>query len=311
LVRRNFLRSLCAAWLVVAASGGVLLAGAVPPAGAVDNNQWTVWVRDDGFSQVKIDARAGDRLTFQLDPSAQQSHTLVWDNGDAYFQFSRPDQESVTYPLNNPGKATFYDWDHVRGPNRAAFVGTLTVSDAGAPPPPDPSSTSTTVTTAPASTTTTTAAASPGPAVPSTTTFPATTATTGYVTIHPFLVQDPIPATTTTTAARNNPADDKGKAKAAAPDTATTGAPPPTDPSVFDSAALTPPPLPQPQNSGPAVPSPPADLDVSASASLLHPDGTDGADTALMLLALGAVAMFVVAGGAWRWHHRASRYIPA
>lgn len=313
MARRNLLRSLAAASLL-AVTSGALLAGAAMPAAAVDNNIITVTVTDTGFSQNDIQARVGDHLIFRLDDNAQEPHTLAWDRGQIRFQFSRPGHTSTELPMNNAGKASFFDSDHV-GPNDppGPFAGTLTVTDAP-PQPPDTtsSSTSTTVTTAPQSTSTTVTTARP---VPTTTVFPPTTQTTGVVAIHPMLVSDPTPAPTTTTTApkkKDNGAD-KGKAKAAAAETPTTAAPAPPGPDpVFDPSTLTPSPLPSPGGDITAVvgSGDGENLDASAAASLLNPDKAAD-DTGLLLLAIGALALVLVAGVIWGWHHRSSRYFPA
>jgi hypothetical protein len=328
MARRNLLRSLAAASLL-AVTSGALLAASTTPASAVDNVAIVVTVTDTGFSQTDIQARVGDRLIFRLDDAAQEPHTLAWDRGQLQFKFdhsgtasNRCDAgagassgSSVCYPMNNPGgPAHFYDVDHVRGPNGAAFAGTLNVTDAP-PQPPDTtsSSTSTTVTTV-RSTSTTVTTARPEP---TTTVYPPTTQTTGFTAVHPLLIADPPPTTTTTTAPKKkDPPADKGKAKAAGTETPTTAAPappgpPPVDP-IFDPETLTPAPLPSPGGDITAVVGPAADanLDASAAASLLRPDKAAD-DTGLLLVALGALVLFLLAAMVWRWHHRSSRYFPA
>src|SRR4051812_4511193 len=195
MARRNLLRSLAAASLL-AVTSGALLAGASAPAFAVDSNTIVVTVRDDGFSQLDIQARVGDHLIFRLDDAAQQPHTLAWDGGQIRYQFSRPDRTTDELPpLKNAGKASFFDSDYVRpnDPNPGRFAGKLTVTDTP-PQPPDTtsSSTSTTVTTVRATTTTVTTARPE----PTTTVFAPTTQTTGVTAIHPMLVADPAPTTT-------------------------------------------------------------------------------------------------------------------
>lgn len=319
MARRNLLRSLAAASLL-AVTSGALLASAATPAAAVDNNVITVTVTDTGFNtgfnQNDIQARVGDHLIFRLDDSAQQPHTLAWDDGRIRYQFGRPDHTSMELPMNNAGKASFFDSEQPSPTYPGPFAGTLTVSDAP-PQPPDTtsSSTSTTVTTArpaPTSTSTTVTTARP---VPTTTVFPPTTQTTGVVAIHPMLVSDPTPAPTTTTTApkkKDNGAD-KGKAKAAAAETSTTAAPAPPGPDpVFDPSTLTPSPDPSPGGDITAVvgSGDGENLDASAAVSLLKPDKAAD-DTGLLLLALGALALVLAAGVIWAWHHRSSRYFPA
>jgi hypothetical protein len=326
MARRNLLRSLLAASVMVVSGSGALLAIATTPAGAVDN-QITVYVRDNGFSRTDVQARVGDQLIFQLDAAATQDHTLAWDRGQFQFKFDHtgnsskscdggggvPSGSSVCYPMNNPGVAHFYDMDHVHDPNGAVFAGTLNVTKAP-PPPPDTtsSSTSTTVTTGRATSTTTTTTRPE----PSMTTFPATTATTGFVTIRPMLVSDPAPTTTTTTALKKkDTSDNKGKGKAASTETPTTAAPaPPAAPGlepVFDPATLTPAPLPMPDGDGAAaIMGPAGDLDAAAVANLL-PDKPADDGTPLLLAAVAAFGLFLVLAITWRWHHRASNYFPA
>jgi phosphoribosylformylglycinamidine synthase len=109
---------------------------------------------------------------------------------------------------------------------------------------------------------------------------------------------------------------DKGKAKAAGAETSTTAAPappgpPPVEP-VFDPTTLTPGPLPSPGGDITALigPDDGTNLDTSAAASLLNPDKA-GDDTGLLLMALGALVLFLLAALVWGWHHRSSRYFPA
>ena len=323
MARRNLLRSVLAASVMVVSGGGALLAtAAAAPAGAVDNNRITVTVRDSGFSETNITARVGDQLIFVLDAAATQNHTLAWDRGQIQFKFDHNGNASkncdggaggsgpyVCYPMNNHGQAHFYDIDHVRDPNGAAFAGTLTVTDAP-PPPPDTtsSSTSTTVTTVRATTATT------ARTEPSTTTFPPTTATTGFVTVRPMLVSGPAPTTTTTAPKKKDASDNKDKGKAASPETPTTAAPAPPDTPglepVFDPATLTPAPLPAPDNGVAAITGPAGDLDAAAVANLL-PDKPADDGTPLMVAALAALGLFLVGGAGWAWHHRTSRYFPA
>jgi hypothetical protein len=81
---------------------------------------------------------------------------------------------------------------------------------------------------------------------------------------------------------------------------------------IFDPATLTPAPD-APTADGPAAVADPggsAAMD-AALAGILHPDTSSDDGRPMMLLALGALAVFLVGGGAWRWHHRSSRYFPA
>jgi hypothetical protein len=312
------MRSLAAASLIVASGAAGTLAVSALPAGAVNNNQITVYVTDNGFSQTNIVARVGDQLTFQLDGGATRAHTLAWEDGQIHFSFQRPGREYVNYgPLRKGPTIRFYDSDSVPGPDAPApFAGTLTVTDAP-PPPPDTtsSSTSTTVTTVRPTTTTHPVPVSSS----STTTLPPTTATSGPATIHPFLISAPPPAPTTTTTTtapkKKDPPPDKGKGKAASPATPTTATPaPPAPPGlepVFDPATLTPAPLPQPDSADPAAAATAENVDAEAVANLLNPDKPADNGTPMMLAAVVGLGLFLVAGGVWRWHHRASRYFPA
>jgi len=106
---------------------------------------------------------------------------------------------------------------------------------------------------------------------------------------------------------------DKGKAKAAGAETPTTAAPPPSDAvppdSVFDPAALTPGPVMVPDTPGDPADGDGVNLESSAVMNLL--DHEPPANHLPMLVALGALAFLLVAGGVWRWFTRASRYDPA
>jgi hypothetical protein len=321
MARRNLLRSLATASLLAVTGVGAVVGVAPAPAGAANSaNLIIVTVRDDGFSQNDIQARVGDRLTFQLDAGAVRDHTLAWEHGQLQFHFSQGGRTSASYGPLRAGTLRFYDANFVPGPDAPGpYVGLLTVSD----PPPQPpdttsSSTSTTVTTVRPATTTTTDV----PSGPTTTVYPPTTGTTGFTTIRPQLIADTPPPTTTTTTTtapkkKDAPAD-KGKGKAAGTETPTTAAPappgpPPIEP-IFDPATLTPAPLPSPDGQA----APPADgqtsdtnLDAAAVANLLNGDQPADDGTHLMLVALAALVVFLVVALTWTWHHRSSRYFPA
>lgn len=296
-----------------------VLAVSVVPAAAAESVEYTVTVRDDGFSQATIDAHAGDFLVFRLDEFATQNHTLAWDHGQVTFPFSR-DHMSKRYGPLNAGTLHFYDADQVSGYEAGGpFTGVLTVTKASSPSPTD-TSPSTTATTAPSPVSTTTA--------------PAPTTTTTSATIRPFLISDPGPTTTTTAArpsggaasppAKNSPSTtttgkepnkDKAKGKAAGAETATT-APPvaaatPSE-AIFDPASLTPSPTSVPDAPAANAPGDEAALDTASVLSLLDAEKpADTHDRTLLYIVLGALVILALTGGAWGWLNRASRYDPA
>jgi hypothetical protein len=319
MARRNLLRSLAtASLLVLTGAGGLVVAAPPAPAGAADAFPITVTVRDDGFSQTDIHAVAGSKLTFQLDAGAVRSHTLAWEQGQMTFRFNQQGRTYITYGPLRAGTLRFYDADAVSGPDVAGpYAGILTVSPSS-PQPPDTTSsstsTSTTVTTVRPTTTTSTPAP---PSQPTTTVFPPTTQPTASTAIRPLLVADPAPTTTTTAPKKKDPPSDKGKAKTAAAETPTTAAPAPPGPPalepVFDPSTLTPGPLPSPDDEAAAAPGQAAasNLDAAAVSNLLNPDKPADDGARLLLLAVVAFALLVVVALVWGWNHRSSRYFPA
>lgn len=317
MARLNFVRTFCAASLWVLSSGGALLTTTASPAGAAV--PILVTISDTGFSQREVKAQVGDVLTFQLDSTSTRNHTVTFDGGELEFDFSQHPENSWTLPpLKHPGRATFYDRHNMRRRDRAAFIGTLVVTEAPDPSPPSttPSTATTVTTTAPSSTTTT---------------LPPSTTTTAPATIRPMVI-DPPPASTTTTARPGPPpsnnapaplADNKnkgkpkgnGKNKAASTETATTAtsAPPDALPAdvIFDLASLTPGPTtlfgtPVDPGSGDETA-----LDAAALADLLDSEPVSDDGSRLTFYGLGALAFVFLVGSVWGWHHRSSRYFPA
>jgi hypothetical protein len=299
-------------------------ANAAPPVKPVD-----VWLHDTYF-QVAPDgpttppalvyAKPYQWIIFHLVNPQNRHRTVTVDPNDCVGQpiqlcdkaFDDPnvdydgrDNPIVRYRWETEGEYDFFD-------HYSAATGRFIISSADQTV--QPSGTTTTS----SSTTTTLPASTPGSS---------TTTTTAPTSVRPFLVPSPAPTTTTTaaangtapptTAAANNNKDkgkdkDTGKAKAAATETQTaTPSPSDTMPpdSIFDPAALTPGPTLLPDV--PADSTDEAALDASAAASLLDPRKSDGGGSGLMLMALGALAVVLLAAGGWAWFNRASRYDPA
>lgn len=308
--------------LVLSTAAGAFV---VPlPAGAADTPpEPIVTVKADGFVSPwggsTVYARPKQLIRFVLAQGVDTHRTVTLEAADCRGSLSQCEQRfdnpndrshGVEYSFSQEGDYHFFD-RYAREENRGNFTGVMVVTNAPPVPP------STTTTTLGPSTTTTTSPAT-------TTTTAPTTTTTEPTSIHPFLIPDPTTTTTTTMATTAPPPPttapgnkdkekDKGK-KAASPSTPTTAAPAPPDAmppdSVFDPAALTPGPtlLPAPDGSNAEDE---AAIDASAAASLLdaHKAGDDGSK--LLLMALGALAMLLLVGGAWAWFTRASQYDPA
>lgn len=295
----------------------------VAPSPASAANRIVVHVRDDGFSQLNIEATEDDELIFQLDGGATLDHSIAWEAGWFEFEFSRPNRMWVRYgPLKHGPTIRFYDRKRLpgRGPHPPGpFSGSLTVSKANAtPPPPAPSPTSTTVTSEPPTTVTT---------APTTTTSAPTSVRPQFVPEPPSTtttVAAPAPPTTTTHAGTAPPApngkkDDKDrdkeklKSKPAPVDTSTTTAPAPSDTAWIDfilaPEALTPTPTPLPDQ--PAGSEDEVAIDAARAASLLDRPASESDDNTVLLLVLAAVAGVLLSGGFWAWFTRASRYDPA
>lgn len=320
MARRNPVRSWLAASLIAlsGAAGGLALT-AVPaaPAGAVDNNYVDVTVLDTAFNPSTVYARPGDIVRFTLGTNVSTDHTVTLEVGTCN---GRPNQlcertfddahRTVFFRFSAADSYPYFD-RIARDDRHVDMRGTIVVTDQ---PP------------------VTTSTEPPRPATTTTTAAQATTTTTAGD-IHPFVVYDPgpSPSTTTTTApahltvintapAAGKPAtaasaaaadSAKGKAKGASgPSTTTTTAPPAApDESVFSAASL----IPTPE-SPPAAAVPDADTPVddvtSTAADLLHTDhGDDG--TRLMVVAVAALAAFLLGAGSIAWCRRSSRYFPA
>jgi len=339
MARRNRMRSLLAASLFASALLSGLLQAAPPPAGAADANLYQVNLSEQGgFSPGVIDVQVGDYIAFVLDTrsSATNAHSVTWDDtnpcpGDTSgvpcwpeLRFNDPNQKCMlrNYVIPNTrcvvvkeaGAYRYHDrlYSEAGGQD---FQGLVRVAGPSTGPP------TTTTTAAPTTTTR---------PVTSTTLAPTTTTTAGS--IHPLAVPSPPPSPTTTTTLTAAPVaaagsdsgtgtppptapKDKAKPKKAdAPATSTTTAPPPPGPSVSpiaDPATLAGPvTLPDRVASAPDQEALGVDNSVLG---LLHHDqpATDGGDTLLMVLAVGAIGLVLVAGGVWRWFHRSSRYFPA
>jgi plastocyanin len=327
MAHRNLWRSLATASLLLVSTAAAGLVAA-PPASA-DNNYVIVNVSDAGFSPSTVNAKVGDPIVFVLQDRASDHHTITSDdNGNcpekpgapcwpemafddghpcAFRNFQMPTVRCITFTAE--GNFPYYD----RYAREAGvdLHGTMLVA---------PSITTTTTTTVRPPVTTTTAPRT------TTTTAPATTTTTGA--IQPLLIGAPAPTPTTTfapvalpvTSAADKAAPaptttttvkDKSKAKAG-PATSTTTAPPAPPAGLFDTSTLTPA-APTPDPSPAAVNDLGGSADVNAAlAGILHPDKpSDDTSGLLMVLAFAGFAAILLAGGAWAWLHRSSRYFPA
>ncbi len=340
MTRRNLLRSWLAATLMTASGAAGVLAVSQTPAGAAE---FEVSVSEQGFAPSDATVAPNTLIVFRLAAGATTRHTITTDRFDLPFDQKQcyKGPRTLCIPVGRVG-FEYYDRyareagvDH-RGVIRV--VGQPTTPPSTQPPPP-----TTTSTTAPAPTTTTRPPAptttSRPPAPTTTTTQPATTstqpappptttATTAPSSIRPFLVD----SGPTTTAPPVNPAGsggngagattstadkdkDKGKNKGKgvevdSPATPTTAAPAPPEAPLIDPASLVPGPVTLPDSE----PDPDdMNFDLAALTDLLNPQPADedGTDPALMLIALGGGLACLLAGGVWRWYHRASRYDPA
>jgi plastocyanin len=303
---------LAASLLALSAAATVFTVGA-PPAGAVDNNYVDVILTRTGFIPATVYARPGDLVRFSLDtsdPNMTRDHTVTLEAGRCASLPNQLCEKSFDDPDNPPvfrfSTADSYPYfDHFHQDWRGTIVIT-------AQPP-------VTTTTAP-------------PTTPTTAAHPAqsTTTTTAAGAVHPFVVNDPPPVATTTTttpahlsvvtipsAAPAKPADTaaaaagdngkgKGKAAAAGSTTTTTAPPAPPDASIFNEASL----IPTPQLAAAAPSNPPVEDVTSPAADLLHPDHHDG-DTRLLVVAVAALAAFLLGVAVIGWCRRSSRYFPA
>ena len=308
-MRRNLVRSLLAASVLLMSACSALLASTAAPAAAADNNLVTVYLTDNGFSNVDVHARVGDQLLFVLGDPHAKDHTVTWDDGSKIDDELNGRRQWVTYPMNHAGCAVFYDRPNYQSDPKA-FVGLLTV-DGDTPTKctfAPPTTTTTTVTTASTTTTTRSAVVTPATIAP-------TTTTTEPASIHPLFVASPASttsSTTTTTAPKKasaSAAADKGKGKE--PSTTTTTTPPAVAQPAFDSSMLTPmaDPVAGGGDSGPVV-GPAENIDAAAVTNLL-PDRATTDDTKMLIGAIAGFGLIVLLALGWRWINRSSRYFPA
>jgi hypothetical protein len=344
MARQNLLRSLLAASLMATTVAVGLSALTPAPAGAADATLYRITLSEkSGFDPgVQDQVRVGDYIAFFLDMKSSTStdHSVTWDDqstcpdapgaGPCWpeLRFNDPNQKCMVrnYVLPNTrcvlvrtaGPFRYHDALY-QAAGGQDFQGLINVAGP----------TTTTTTTAAPTTTTTTAPTTTTSRPVTTTTLPSTTTTTAAptTTIRPFLIQDPDPTTTTTARPATSGAaganksglatpagKGKSKGKGDAPATPTTATPAPPDaPSaepVFDPASLTPGPITLPETVVSADPEDGAYLD-SALMGLLNPEKTPDDGTGLMLAVLAVTGFGVLAGGAWLWYHRGSRYFPA
>lgn len=330
MARRNFLRSrLTASLLLVSGMAAAVLPASTADAATPIKGSVEVWLYDTYFQASNgstapaiVYAKPYQWIVFRLADTQNRRRSVSVDPAICTNAgqpadlcdkaFDDPDVDAanpiVRYRWSSEGEIAFFD-------RFSPATGRFVISSAEQTVPP-----SSTTTTSP---TTTTTSLSTTTTVPS----PATTSTTAPTPVRPFLAPDG-PATTTTTAVvapnrsvppatapagtKDKPKD-KGKDKAASPSTPTTVAPAPSGTmppdTVFDPAALTP---------GPTlVPDTPATdtvdeaaIDASAAVSLLDEKSDDGRGQ-LLLIALGALAAVLLAGGVAAWFNRSNQWDPA
>jgi hypothetical protein len=316
MARRNVMRSWLAASCVAFSAAAVVAVAPAPPAGAQAPVKCDVEVtlKTVGFDPPTVWVRPEEVVCFRPGPGVDTNHTVTLDAGrcarlpnelceksfENYdpryppaFRFSTPD----TYPY----------FDRVARDNGDDNMRGRIIVTNDPPPTAAPPSTTTTTAAVPRDTTTTTAAGS----------------------IHPFLVNDPASAPTTTTttpahlsvitlpaAAKSGDApaaaaSAKARTKGAAdPGTTTTTVPPATpDTSIFDEASLIPSPV---RSAGTAAAEADAAVDdvTSPAADLIHSDHAENS-TGLLVVALGALAAFLLGSAIIAWWRRSSRYFPA
>ena len=343
MARRNLWRSLLTASLLTVSGLAGVLAVAPPPAGAAASGASLYEIHlseNGGFSPGVVDVKVGDYLAFVLDTqySASDNHSVTWDDTNPCpndpggppcwpeLRFNDPNQKCTVrnYVIPNTrcilvreGGAYRYHDRLYQEAGGTDFQGLVRVTGPPTGPP------DTTTTTARPATTTTT--------VPVTTsTRPATTTTTDPGSIHPLLLNDPAPTTTSTTAPPvapvavagadkpgagasppTAPVKDKGKSKPEAPaTTAPTTAAPAAPAPVLDAAALTPGPVALPDTVAPADPADGSELDGSVLGLLQREAPVDNGSN-LLLIAVAALAVFLLGLGIVAWCRRSSRYFPA
>lgn len=329
MARRNLLRSLLAASVMVVSGTTGLLVATPTPGGAAEAfvPDYRVTVYETKFSPSTIYARPAETVQFDLGPGVGTNHTVTLENGTCGNRPSRLCERTFDDPNNPPvfrfsnyGEYRFYD-RIAREAGQHDMGGVIVIMDnppptttsttmAPPPPPPPPPTTTTTQ----ASTTTTR---------PVTTTFPSSTTTTAPSTIRPFVIFD-APATTTTTAAAGAPAapagskgqpkgksadKDQGKDKPDDADSTTTSSSLPEGPTdvVFDEASLTP--LPDTTPIGSSTPD--SGPEEAAVVDLLDGDEPVDDDSNLLIVGIGVLVVVALSGAIIAWGRRSSRYFPA
>ena len=334
MARRNLLRSLLTASLLLGSSAVGILA-APSPAGAHHNPNFKpdhiVTVHQDYFDPAVVYASRGQTVQFNLAPGVSNHHTVTLAHGECRDlpeslcerNFDDPDHPPV-YKFSNYGEYPFYD----RYAKEAGcdMSGKIVITDdrptvQPTNPAPPPNSCAMTSSSSSSTTTTTTQPAT-------TTTLSPTTTTTAPTTIRPFLIGGDTGSTTTTTVApvatagaSTSPAGEKnkgkgkgdGKNKTASTDPPTTA--PPATPEgspievLFDASTLTPLPESSPttddsttSDSGP---------EESAMIDLLRGENVSDDETRLVVIGLGVLAFLGLLVGVTAWFRRSSRYFPA
>jgi hypothetical protein len=348
MARRNLLRSLLAASvMVVSGTTGLLVAGPTP-AGAADVNLYQVHLSEErGFNPGTVKGvRVGDYLAFILEKDARSNvHSVTFDDQSVCptdqgtvpcwpeLRFNDPNQKCMlrNYVLPNtrcievltvpPGGLVRYHDELARAAGGADFQGAVEVVSPSVP---------TTTTVPPPSTTTTVAApttTTSRPAAPTTTTVPPTTATSAPTPVRPMLIGSPASTTTTapavggandaggktgsTPAAAGARDKDKGKGKGDPAPTSTTAQPEsvPVETSFADSLDLGPVTLPESVEAADTADG----MELDAALDLLSSaDGEPDDDRGrFLLLGLAAAGVSATGIGFLAWWRRSSRYIPA
>lgn len=327
MARRNLLRALLTASLLMVGSGAVGMLAAPSPAGAHHQPNFKpdhlVAVYDTSFNPNIIYARRGQTVQFELAPGVSNHHTVTLDHGKCQDlpeslcekNFDDPDHPPV-YQFSNYGEYPFYD----RYAKEAGLdmSGKIVITDnppTVQPPNPPPTTTSTmwsTTTTRPATTTT----------------VPPTTTTTAPTTIRPFLIGDT--GSTTTTAAATvvgattagatgaSPAGDRnkgkgkgdGKSKTPSTDSPTSASPEGSPIEVlFDASTLTPLPESSPTEDEPTTSD--SGSEESAMMDLLRGENVSDDGTRKVVIGLGVLTLLALLVGATAWFRRSSNYFPA
>jgi plastocyanin len=289
---------------------------AVPLAGPVSAAaEHRIRVTDSAFDPVPIDVDKGDTVVWELQPSAQLTHTVTSEDG--LFRAELVPGSANTefrYTFNTANKYTYFCENHLQS---NFMAGQVRVAET-APPPTTTTTTeppTTTTTTAPPPTTTTTAPPPPPPTT--TTTRPRATTTTTRPPATSPTTEAPAQASTdkpdtTSTTARGTTTSGKpttttaGKKK---PSTTTTQAPETTTSSVPALPAdWIPTPDIVPDDAATTTTTSP---DTEAAASSKPKGGKGGGGGGFPLAGAGILGLLVVGGAGWGWYHRSSRYLPA